>query len=40
MDSYQSWPQFEDYEGIQNGESVHGAHVKVWVNDLDAANPA
>ena len=40
MQGYQDWAQFEDFEGIVDGDTVHGDYVKVWVNDIGAADPA
>tara|TARA_R110002126_G_scaffold4498_3_gene23663 strand:- start:22662 stop:23129 length:468 start_codon:yes stop_codon:yes gene_type:complete len=40
MQGYQDWAQFEDFEGIVDGDTVHGDYVQVWVNDIGAADPA
>lgn len=39
IEGYQEWPQFDGFEGITFGDTVHGDWVQVWVNDVGAADP-
>ncbi len=34
IQSFESWSQYEGWEGIVASESVHGDFVQIWLNDL------